>query len=74
MPPANADAGTINTEACSTGNYQEQVTVKQVIDGDTVILTDGRHIRLIGINTPEIRHNNHKPEIGAEQARDINAD
>lgn len=64
-------AATTNTAACSTGNYQERVTVKRVIDGDTVILTDGRHIRLIGINTPEIRHDNRKPEIGAEQARDF---
>ena len=30
------------------------VQVTRVIDGDTVILRDGRHIRLIGINTPEI--------------------
>jgi endonuclease YncB( thermonuclease family) len=29
------------------------VVVAKVIDGDTVILNDKRHIRLIGINTPE---------------------
>ena len=28
-----------------------QVAVRQVVDGDTVRLTDGRSIRLIGINT-----------------------
>ncbi|MDD5600174.1 MAG: thermonuclease family protein [Candidatus Humimicrobiaceae bacterium] len=27
--------------------------VKEVIDGDTIILSDGRRVRLIGINTPE---------------------
>ncbi|MBF0532734.1 MAG: thermonuclease family protein [Candidatus Omnitrophica bacterium] len=28
--------------------------VKYVVDGDTVILEDGEHIRLIGINAPEV--------------------
>ncbi|OGI46662.1 MAG: hypothetical protein A2151_05910 [Candidatus Muproteobacteria bacterium RBG_16_65_34] len=27
--------------------------VAQVIDGDTIVLTEGRHVRLIGVNTPE---------------------
>lgn len=31
----------------------EQVTVTRVIDGDTIELTDGRVVRMIGINTPE---------------------
>jgi endonuclease YncB( thermonuclease family) len=31
----------------------EQVAVKKVIDGDTVLLTSGTTVRLIGINTPE---------------------
>lgn len=31
-----------------------QVAVRQVVDGDTVRLVDGRSIRLIGINTPEL--------------------
>jgi len=29
------------------------LAVKEVIDGDTIILSDGRRVRLIGINTPE---------------------
>lgn len=29
------------------------LTVTRVIDGDTVVLSDKRHIRLIGIDTPE---------------------
>jgi micrococcal nuclease len=31
----------------------ETATVAQVVDGDTVELTDGRRVRYIGINTPE---------------------
>ncbi len=30
--------------------------IKWVIDGDTIILTDGRHVRLIGIDAPEIEN------------------
>jgi micrococcal nuclease len=31
----------------------ETATIAQVVDGDTVELTDGRRVRYIGINTPE---------------------
>lgn len=31
-------------------------TVRYVIDGDTVVLDDGEHVRLLGINTPELAH------------------
>ena len=41
----------------------ERVQVRQVIDGDTVELADGRDVRLIGIDTPE------RDECGYEQAR-----
>ncbi len=35
---------------------QEWLTVRWVNDGDTIVLEDGRIIRYIGINTPEIKH------------------
>ncbi|WP_246861182.1 thermonuclease family protein [Bacillus sp. REN3] len=31
----------------------EAVTVGRVVDGDTIVTTDGRKVRLIGVNTPE---------------------
>ncbi|MGJ7910033.1 thermonuclease family protein [Neobacillus sp. LXY-1] len=31
----------------------EQATIGRVVDGDTVVTTDGRKIRLVGVNTPE---------------------
>lgn len=31
-------------------------TVKTVIDGDTIILSDGTHVRYLGIDSPEISH------------------
>jgi micrococcal nuclease len=50
------------------------VRVQEVIDGDTVILTDGEHLRYIGIDAPEIRRKIngrwvYLPEPLAEEAR-----
>lgn len=39
----------------------EAVRIDRVLDGDTVTLEDGRKIRLLGINTPEMAHGD-KPE------------
>lgn len=39
-----------------TGNTistHQEVMVTRVIDGDTIEIQDGRHVRLLGINTPE---------------------
>ena len=42
-----------------------------MIDGDTLGLSDGRHVRLIGVNAPELAHRGRMPEEGAERARDL---
>jgi len=55
--------------SCDLGSADESVEVTHIIDGDTVILKDGRHIRLIGINTPEIGRNGKASEPGADAAR-----
>lgn len=44
--------------------------VEKIYDGDTVKLEDGRKIRLLGINTPEIQHRNQAAEAGGEMAKD----
>lgn len=44
-------------------------TVKTVYDGDTVELEDGRKIRLLGINTPEVQHKDKMAEAGGEEAK-----
>ena len=54
----NQKAVQISPEATTSGVVEfsgesEQVTVARVIDGDTIELVDGRHVRYIGINTPE---------------------
>jgi endonuclease YncB( thermonuclease family) len=43
--------------------------VDRVYDGDTVRLDDGRKVRLLGINTPEIKHRNQDTEAGGESAK-----
>lgn len=43
--------------------------VAHVIDGDTVVLADGRHVRLIGIDTPELGHDGNRSQPFAEAAR-----
>lgn len=41
-----------HASACPATSSSERVHVVYVYDGDTVKLSDGRRLRLIGINTP----------------------
>lgn len=45
------------------------VSVQRVVDGDTLKLSDGRNVRLIGINAPELAHHGRNAEPLAEAAR-----
>lgn len=59
---------------CLAEGHLYSATVKDVIDGDTLILTNelfqrDRRIRLIGVNTPELDHKHGKHEPFAQQAR-----
>ncbi len=51
-----AGSASADTVDCPTSRVDEHVTVAYVYDGDTLRLQDGRKVRLIGINTPEIAH------------------
>ena len=51
----------------------ELATVRRVNDGDTVELTDGRSIRYIGVNTPEIDHKHKSADPFGLEARAFNA-
>ncbi len=37
-------------------NGQDVTRVKRVVDGDTLLLTNGEYVRLIGVDTPETKH------------------
>jgi endonuclease YncB( thermonuclease family) len=54
----------------AAGAGTETATVRHVVDGDTVILTDNRTVRLIGINAPEQGHDGRPDEPFARAARD----
>jgi micrococcal nuclease len=47
--------------------------VKQVYDGDTVVLSTGEQVRYIGVDSPEIDHQGGKSDFLAHEARQINA-
>lgn len=60
----------VGSEQCSSATYHSQAQVDTVIDGDTIKLTSGQLVRLIGIDTPEINHKNiQKSEPLALQAK-----
>lgn len=56
------------------GQVSEYATVSRVIDGDTVNLSDGRHVRYVGIDTPEIARGKQKGECFGEEAKEKNRD
>jgi endonuclease YncB( thermonuclease family) len=49
----------------SKSNYQK---VKWIYDGDTLLLSDGRKVRLIGINAPEVAHHKKKGQPYGDEA------
>ncbi len=55
---------------CPAERIDERATVAQVVDGDTLRLRDGRSVRLIGVNAPEIGRDGRPSEPFAKQARD----
>jgi endonuclease YncB( thermonuclease family) len=63
--PATSLAGT----ECSSDFYDEQASIRYIHDGDTLHLSDGRKIRLIGINTPELARDDRAAEPFALQAK-----
>lgn len=56
--------------ACGSEHFDETAVVERVHDGDTLQLVDGRKLRIIGINTPELARDNIPAEPYARQARD----
>ncbi len=45
------------------------VRVKKVHDGDTILLFNGKKVRLLGINTPEVESRHKTLQAGGEEAR-----
>lgn len=56
--------------ACDTRRFDASVAVRYVHDGDTVHLEDGRKVRLIGINAPELARDDAPEQAFARDARE----
>ncbi len=54
---------------CTPTGSGQTVTVQRVYDGDTLALSDGRRVRLIGVNTPELGRGAKRDEAFARAAR-----
>ena len=61
---------TASAYSCAPDHIDETAAVEYVYDGDTIRLKDGRKLRLIGVNTPELGRDGAAPEAFAEAARD----
>ncbi len=48
----------------------EKASVKWVYDGDSLLLKDNRKIRVIGIDTPEVKHHKQKAQAYGAKARE----
>ena len=49
----NENYSAINAQVVKFIENSEMANVSRVIDGDTIVLSDDQHVRLLGINTPE---------------------
>lgn len=58
--------------ACAPTGGADWATVKRTTDGDTVLLSDGRKVRYIGIDAPEIDHKQGRAEAFGREARRAN--
>ena len=63
------DAKTVAIKTVAIKPGYDYYSVKTVYDGDTVQLENGRKIRLLGINTPEVQHGYKPLEAGGEEAK-----
>jgi len=55
--------------ACPLPGQLPVYSVEKVVDGDTLRLTNGRSVRLIGLNTPELAHQGRPVQPFAVKAR-----
>ncbi|MCA9060667.1 MAG: thermonuclease family protein, partial [Planctomycetaceae bacterium] len=49
-------------------DIDEFIIVQRVVDGDTLKADDGRRVRLIGVNSPELAHDGNPVEFYAVEA------
>ncbi|MCI0401418.1 MAG: thermonuclease family protein [Gammaproteobacteria bacterium] len=66
----HADPSDVITDpTCTSDVFDDKAKVHFVIDGDTVVLADGRHVRLVGVNTSELGYGHTASQPFADTAR-----
>ncbi len=62
----------VSADNCTSTSLSspEKAVVKWVYDGDSLLLTDKRKIRIIGIDTPETKHHKQKAQAYGAKARE----
>lgn len=60
----------ISAADCPADHIDERARVAYVHDGDTLVLRDGRKVRLIGVNAPELPREGDPGQPYAEDSRD----
>lgn len=69
--PGSADSATVGAGA---GDSVSEYVVARVVDGDTVVLSNGERVRYIGIDTPEMTDDRAEVRCFAKVAAAKNAD
>lgn len=57
---------TLNSHTAQSVTWKN---VDYIVDGDTFVTDDGSHVRLLGINTPEVSRNGRSGEVFGDSAR-----
>ena len=66
--PSVTGGATHATVICQLNGSGEEVAWRHIHDGDTLILADGRKVRVIGLNAPEVAHSGHDGDPLANEA------
>jgi len=65
-----AASASLAQATCPAPPDSAETGIRRVIDGDTLVLADGRHVRFIGIDAMELGHDGRQDQAYAAAARD----
>lgn len=69
LPSTSIAAPSSNSNYCLQDQPTETAQIERVSDGDTVVLTDKRRVRLIGLNTLELNSAAENDKLWAQRAK-----
>ena len=68
---SSSTQNTFSLASCKATGELEKAKIKRIVDGDTLHLVDGRKVRFVGINTPELDHKDGNHDDYAVEATDF---